>query len=909
MASGKLRKTRRALQIFARALLRLITLALKVAAGALLTILCAGLIFACIFVIYLKTQLKNSDALAFELSDITLAESSVIYAYDSASDNYVELATVHGDENRKWVDYEEIPEDLEHAAVAIEDKRFYKHKGVDWYRTAGALVNMFFGDSTFGGSTITQQLIKNTTHYDDVTVQRKLVEIFRALEFEKTHNNKEEIITWYLNTIYLGEGCYGVGTASLKYFGKPVSELSLAECASLVGITNNPSLYDPYINEKNNKKRQETILQQMYQQSFITEEEYRAALKEKLVFIDSIEKEKKEADAYSYYVDTVIRDVQRDLVQEKGYSEQMAYLLLYSGGLRIYTCMDPKIQQIVDDVYQDVDSLPQSYKPSEQQLQSGIVIQDPYTGDILALSGGTGEKTKSLSENRAARTTRPPGSSIKPLTVYSPGIELGVLTPFTLFNDAKDVVLKGMPSWLPNNDDYQYDGLITVRQAITSSVNTVAAQIVDMLTPEVSFKFLTERYGVSTAIESRELSDGRTISDIGYAAMALGQLNYGATVRDMTAAYSAFVNSGIYTAGRTYSKICDINGNVLYENIPDSHVAISPQTAYQMQSMMRDVVRRGTAYSASISGQYVCGKTGSSSDWQDRWFIGYTPYYVAAVWTGYDIPEHMYFSGNPSCQIWQRVMEKVHEGLEYKEFDRPDGMRQVTVCIDTGLLATEACRNDVRGSRVVTEWVASEYAPVQTCRCHVYVDLCSVSGGLPTANCPEDELMHVAVLDTSKTNKELLTPDVFDKDDKEKQIFYVLDTLPDCDQHIIDPETGWRVDPKTGWLYTPFNDKWLYDPATGKYYDWYSKWEIDLETGCIINPDTGELIDPHTGLVYVPPAPEEPPDEPGGPDDNPEPGGTDEPGGPGGNPEPGGTEEPSEGGEETVEPPPVVPAA
>ena len=839
----------------------IIGLVLKIIGTVVLIAICTALLFTCVFAIYVKKEIMPN--LSFSVSDFTLDLSSTIYCEDPNTGQYVELAVVHGEVNRDWVDYKDMPIALSHAAVAIEDKRFYTHKGVDWYRTIAAFGNMFLGmKDTFGGSTITQQMIKNVTHYDDVTIKRKFTEIFRALDYEKT-NSKEDILELYLNTIYLGEGCYGVGSASYKYFGKDVSELTLAECASLIGITNNPSLYDPYINRERNLKRQQLILDEMYDQGFIeTEAEYRAAKNQNIEFREE-ELEQENSQVYSWFVDTVIRDVMNDLQEKLGYSEQLAQLTLYRGGLQIYTTLNPEIQAKMDEVFTDLESLPQSYRDSSQQLQAAMVIEDPYTGDIVALAGGTGDKADygSLSGNHATLSMRPPGSSIKPLSVYSPALDLGMIQPYTVFDDNKEGKLKGT-NWYPNNDDYKNNGVMTVRNAVRRSVNTVAAQIVDKLTPAVSFDYLKNRYGLTTLVESKTLADGRTISDIGYASMALGQLSYGATVRDMTAAYTAFSNKGIMTKGRTYTRILDSNGELLYENIPESRVAVSEVAAWQMQSMMRDVVRGGTGYEASIENMYTCGKTGSSSSWQDRWFCGFTPYYTSAIWVGYETPEHLYFNGNPACQIWKRVMAPIHEGLENREFERPEGMKQVTVCIDTGKLATEICKNDIRGDRSVTEWVPVTSAPNSICDCHVWTEVCIHSGCKPTADCPKNEVVKVGVLDPEGLNYEVLTPELFDKDDEEKQIYYVLSEIPLCPDHLTDPETGWRIDPDTGYLITPYNEYRLYDKETGKYYDKWSGWELDLPTGMLIHPETGKLIDPYTGLEYVPPQP--PPEDDGG---------------------------------------------
>ena len=633
-------------------------LALKIVATCLLIFITTGLLFTCIFAYYVKTCLTTE--LDISLSDFTLALSSTIW-YEDENGEYQELTTLSGDEDRIWVDFEEIPDYMWKAAVAIEDKRFFEHKGVDWYRTAGAFVSMFgLMENDFGGSTITQQLIKNVTQDDDITVSRKLTEIFRALELEKTYT-KEEILEWYLNKAYFGEGCYGVYTAAKTYFGKEVSDLSLAECASIVGITNLPTKYDPFNSVKNNKERQETILKEMYEQGWIEYDEYIDAKNEKLVFTRG-ENEVYEPEIYSYYVENIITDVLNDLQEQKGISLDTARQLLYSGGYQIYACIDPEIQAIVDSVYEDLTQLPQAYyNPTGSQLQSAIVILDPDDGSIVALSGGTGEKTGNFNYDRATVAQRPPGSSFKPIAVYGPAFEYGLITQYTLVDDSPDIKLSGT-SWYPRNSGGGNMGVITIRQGLISSLNTVSAQILDKLGPANSYEFLQTRLGVTSLVPS----------DMNYAPLALGQLTNGITVREMAQAYGALANDGIFTYARTYTHVTDSNGDLVLDNSPETIVAFKENTAWNITNMLQAAVAYGTGSEASLGySMPVAGKTGTTSDNCDRYFVGYTPYYVAAVWTGYDTPSPMYFYGNPAAQIWKKIMEPIHEGLEYVDFPYP----------------------------------------------------------------------------------------------------------------------------------------------------------------------------------------------------------------------------------------------
>ena len=634
-------------------------LAVRIIATILLITVTTGLLFTCVFAYYVQTTLDQEMDVRLEDFQDVVPRTSMIYYYDNAGNPQV-LQPLYSDVNSVWVSEENIPEYMKMAAIAIEDKRFETHKGVDWYRTAGAFGSMFLAmKNDFGGSTITQQLIKNLTEEDDITVQRKLLEIFRALDFERTYT-KDQIMEWYLNSIYFGQRCWGVGTAANTYFGKEVWELSLAECASIIGITNNPSRYDPYVSQSNNEERQKTILYEMYDQGMITFAEYETAKAEKLVFVRG-ENEEYVEEIRSYYVDNVIRDVINDLVKVKGLSNRVATQLVYSGGYQIYACIDMDIQAIVDSIYQDWSQMPVGWGAT-QPLQSAMVIEDPYTGDIVAIVGGIGEKVGNLLHDRATIAKRPPGSSFKPIAVYAPALDLGLITQTTLVNDAPGIQLRGT-DWYPNNSGGGNSGLVDIRTAVRASLNTVAAQTLDVLTPADSHRYLTQRLGVKSLVPE----------DINYASLALGQLTEGITVREMVQAYSALANGGVYRPSRTYSLVLDRNNNVVIDNTVEPTIAFKANTAWNMTDMLVNAVRAGTGTEAYLPNMTVAGKTGTTSyDW-DRYFTGYTPYYVAAVWTGYDMPEKMSFgASNPAAVIWNKVMSRVHEGLENKTFPVPE---------------------------------------------------------------------------------------------------------------------------------------------------------------------------------------------------------------------------------------------
>ena len=685
-------------------------------------------ILACFAAVYIKTVILPNTHLDLTLFETKL--SSTIYYTDSATGQAVELQTLHGSENRVWVTYDQIPENLVNAAVAIEDKRFWDHDGVDWTRTAYGVLSMFTGRDIQGGSTITQQLIKNMTEDNEVTVKRKIQEIFRALELDKNYD-KRIIMEYYLNYIYFGKGCYGVATAAEYYFGKEVSQLSLAESAVLISITNNPSLYNPYTRPENNYYRASNVLYQMLDQGKISQGEYDEAM----AVIDDIpgmlaaqqdgetdnSQEQDDGNIYSWYVEAVIDDVIADLMEEYGYTKEAASDVLYFGGLSIYTCMAPQVQAAVDKIYSTQESMP-LVSNSGQKLQSAIVIIDPE-GNVVALAGALGEKTTNLGYNMATDAHRQPGSSIKMLSAYAPAIDMGLITPYTVFDDTPVMSLGGS-AW-PSNSYGYYTGRMTVYDAVEISSNPVAARVVQMLTPEVAFNALQERFGIS----SESLVASGNNNDLGLAQLGLGGLTKGVTPMEMAAAYATFPRGGVYIAPKTYSQVLDSDNKVVLDNTTDTgERVIKDSTAWYVNYMLENVVNSGTGTDARLSGMTVAGKTGSTDSNNDRWFVGYTPYYTAAVWTGYQNPERIYTSGNPAAKLWKMVMSQVHEGLEDKDFVQPaESPVQKSYCLDSGGVPTEACTQDARGSRVATGFFFPGDVPTQGCTLHQVVEVCKDS--------------------------------------------------------------------------------------------------------------------------------------------------------------------------------------
>ncbi len=705
----------------------------------LLIFICTGVIFTGIFAVYLATCIIPNAHV--DVSEISMSQSSVVFCENDQGE-WEELETLHGGTNSIWVDYDQMPEYLSEAAIAIEDRRFRSHNGVDWLRTGKAVVNLFVGfDSTFGGSTLTQQTIKNITGDKEGTVKRKITEIFRALDFEKTHS-KEDILELYLNNIYLGHGCTGVNTAAKTYFGKDVSELTLAECADLIGITNNPSLYDPYGTEKqlqNNLKRKDTILAEMYDQGLITEAEYNEAAAQELVFTSG-DDDGDDSAYYSWFVDQLINDVIADLQEEKGYTKEMATQMVYYGGLQIYCTQNLNVQASVDEVYNNRENLPYSSKGYD--MKSAITIIDPYTGNIVAMAGDIGEKQGSRLFNYAT-AKRQCGSAIKPIAAYAPALDNGTITPASAIDDAPVRSLNGK-AWPVNSHPY-YDGLVTVDKAIASSLNPCAVRVVEGLGVQESYDFMTEKLGFSSLVSAE---DNPNRNDMNSASMGLGGLTRGVSTVEMAAAYATFANKGVYNEPRTYTKVTDQDGKTILDNQADSWQAMKETTAYFMNKYLRQVITSGTGGSAGFSGMTVAGKTGTTTDNFDRYFVGYTPYYVAAVWTGYEVNVKINASGNPSAQLFRKVMSKVHANLPNKSFFSVDsGLTNVSVCMDCGKLATGLCAADVRGSRVHTVEVVSGTAPTETCSCHVAIQWCAEGDAPATAFCPAEQVTEKSAVD------------------------------------------------------------------------------------------------------------------------------------------------------------------
>jgi len=766
----------------------------KVAIGAAATVLLIVLICGTVFVGTLGDYLQEdilTEAADWSLDDYVLEETSFIYYVDSNGD-IQQLQQIYTTTDRQWANIEDIPQALIDAAVAIEDKRFYEHQGVDWITTVKACLNMFFGgDSQFGGSTITQQLVKNSTGEKSVTVQRKVMEIFRAQICERDYD-KDVIMEQYLNRIYMGKGCYGVKSAAAEYFGKELQSLTVAECASLISITNNPSLFNPYSERVflykgeerdgagRNRYRQLNVLDQMHEQGYLTDEEYEEAVAQEMVFKEGIADEDRwtvcenpdcgyagtrinfvgegntyycpicgsltavttnaSQHIYSWFVDAVIIDFASYLAEQDGKvwddlgkDDRDLYLeRIQKGGYHIYTTLDMDVQRRVDEIYQNTDNIPKTN--SNQQLQSAIVVIDDRTGDVVALSGGVGEKDTFLGYHRATQAKLQTGSSMKPIAVYAPAFESGKVTPASVFKDLPYSYNGGQP-W-PKNDNRVYRYARTVYQGIVSSVNAISVNTLDAIGTEYAYSFAKYNFGLNHLVESYTAANGETKSDVGLAPLGLGALTVGATVQEMAAAYATFANDGVWREPRLYTKVYNSSGQLVVDNTQDSRKILSDKTVDYMNYCLYNAANSGTGGAAIFGGQYIAGKTGTTSSNKDRWFCGYTSHYTAAVWVGYDQPEQIFVNtGNPAAILWRKVMQPIHEGLPAEGLYNGNALHGVTVCLDSGKLATAACNADPRGGRTVTVNVYSGDEPTETCDKHVRVEYCVTGGGVATEYC------------------------------------------------------------------------------------------------------------------------------------------------------------------------------
>lgn len=750
-----------------------------------------------------------------EVDVIPTGFSTTVLASDGS-----EIATLVAEgSNRRSVTLDEIPKDLQHAVVAIEDERFYEHNGIDLKGIARALVaDLKSMDFTQGASTITQQLVKNNVlseqweseNTGDISkiekmerqIQRKIQEMYIAVELEKKVDDKDWILENYLNSINLGNNTLGVQAAAERYFGKDVSELTLSECAVIAGITKNPSGYNPILYPEQNAKRRKMVLDAMLKQGYITQKQYDEAMADDVYDRISEHNSGFETSMNSYFVDSVIDDVFNDLVNVKGYSESDAYKAIYQGGLTIKSTQNLDIQKICDEEvanasnyevgtkysfilsfqvkkadgslktytnqtmlsYYKAKNKNQDYSinySSEEacrdaiaeyekdvlekgdklvdnseyifitaQPQVAMTIMDQSTGEVQAIVGGRGDKAGNRTWNRATKTTRQPGSTFKIIACYAPALDAGGMTLASVEDDAPLTV--GSKTY--NNYDHTYKGFTNLRTAITRSMNIVTVKTLQEIGVDLGYQY-AEDFGFTTLDENDK--------NLG---ISLGGLTKGVTNVELTSAYAAIANQGEYIAPSFYAQVLDHDGNVILDNTKtkERHRVIKEETAWLLTDAMKDVMTAGTGTRAYFgNGMAQAGKSGTTTSNRDALFAGYTPYYTCVVWGGYDDNSKQMGGAGTSYpkNLWRSVMKRVHENLESKDFEKPKGITQATVCSKSGLLPKDGvCENDPRGSLKYTEYFASGTTPKEECDHHEAISICKVSGEIAGPYCPEEDV-------------------------------------------------------------------------------------------------------------------------------------------------------------------------
>lgn len=683
---------------------------------ALVTVLSVVIISGCIIGCVLATVILGmvDDAEVVDLDQLELSYTTIIYTKDSETGQYVEDTKLYGESGKLiWADYDQFPDYLIDTVVAAEDKRFWQHQGVDFARTIQATLSFLTGGDSGGGSTITQQLIKNVTGANEVRIDRKVKEIFNALALEKKYS-KQQILEAYLNVIALGYNTKGVQAAANMYFDKDVSELTLTECAGLIAITNNPSIYEPFGHPENNKGRREYIYGEMLENKYISKADYDVLINEDIVTSKGQITGKESAKYTSWFIDYLIDDVIDDLMDEYGWDKKTAEYNLYNGGYRIYATVDNRIQNIAEDYYEHPENFPKVY--NKEQPDSAFVCLN-YSGEVVAIVGGKGEKTGSRLFNIAAHGQRHIGSTIKPISSYALAIENDLITFSTVITDEPiyeagetigDTTFKA--AW-PVNFYAGYLGDVTVRTAVARSINTIPVKLVTLLTPRTVFDFLTQKLHISTLVDS-----GRN-NDVAVAPMALGSFTYGVSPTELAGAYQMIGNGGLYIEPHSYTQVLDSEGAIILKADTAPERVISSETATILNKLCQEVVSgpNGTANpTAQIPGYTVAGKTGSASDNTDLWFVGMTPQYLGVVWFGYaDSMKEIVYQSYPTPIIWKSIMAEVMKNEDPNvKFPESSNVVSATYCQASGDLAGSACAETGIG------WYKKDHMPGNCTECY-----------------------------------------------------------------------------------------------------------------------------------------------------------------------------------------------
>ncbi len=651
----------------------------------ILIFIITGCIVISLLAIYFLRLLSGNEAL--DLDSYKVNYTTIIYANDKSTSEPQIVQKIFKNENRIWIDIDKMPKYLMHALIAIEDQRYLQHKGVDWKRTTGAFLNEIFHiyGKRQGGSTITQQLIKNITKENEVKYERKIREMLEAIYLEKNYS-KEQIIEAYLNIVYFGNGANGIQAAANTYFNKDAKDLSLVEAVSIVGITQNPAKYNPFTHPEENAKRRNHILKKMLELGLIKDEEvYNKAVNQEVRFVEQKSKGT-ETKVQSYFVDNLVEEIIDDLVAEKGYTKAYAEDRLFSGGFKIYSTLDTQIQEHLEQKFEDGSAFLDS-KLTEKP-EAAMVILDP-NGKILGLVGGRGKKQAARVYNRATQAQRQPGSTMKPIAIYGPAIEYDLITYSSIKEDSP-IEVNGK-KW-PVNYYGSYRGNMTVEKAIQISNNTIPVKIGRDLTPIKSFNFLTKKLGMNSLVESEQIN-GKIFSDINLSGMALGGVTKGVTVLELAGAYQIYANGGYFTKPYSYTKILDLKGNLILEKNVVPQSVISLETSVIMNQLLQKVINgsSGTGRAAKFGSLPLAGKTGSTSDDKDLWFVGMSPYYVGVVWYGYDNPKQIRYGQYPTPVIWKNIMEPLHRNLPNLSFPTSSGVVKLPYCAQTGNVAGPYC--------------------------------------------------------------------------------------------------------------------------------------------------------------------------------------------------------------------------
>ena len=688
-----------------------------------------ALVFAIVFALFVAFIYKDIDFRVDErLFDSSRSFESTLFYADG------EVIETSGSIRKLHYALDEISPYVSRGFIAVEDRIFYEHSGVDIKRTALAAINLIVKkDETFGASTITQQVIKNISGDNQVKIKRKICEILRALHIERIYS-KDDILEVYLNVIPMGDNIYGIGAASRAYFGKEPSDLSVEEAATLIGITNAPTAYSPYLNPDACLRKRNIVLGVMRSQGVIGENEYTEALSKPLTVIA---REDREDRFDSWFVETAIHEICRDMSSLYDITESAARLMLLGGGYKVYTTMDMSVQNTLEEYFEDYDNLADE---ANNGLNYAMVITDSKSGNLLGIIGRAGEKRGNRLLNHAT-TPHIPASTLKPIALYAPLIDREMINWATVFDDVPVKFLDNNREYPKNSPDV-YDGLTTVKDAIRLSKNTVAVRLSAMLTPKGIYNSLIDNFGFDTLVAR----DGN-LTDIDTAPMALGQLCVGVPLTEMVSAYGSFASEGMFHEMRSYISVYDHNDKLVMENKPKEKRIFKESTARIMNQLLMNVTESGTAVGITLKNKVdTAGKTGTSSGNKDKLFIGYTPRHVAGLWCGYDNGTQIHSMSKSHLKIWDEIMLKIYEDVHEREVFSTEGLDYLPYCMDSGREYSDTCVYDPRGSRLEYGYFAGENVPRGKCDRHVVLMYDSLTKAVASHGCPSEDLVPISLI-------------------------------------------------------------------------------------------------------------------------------------------------------------------